>query len=408
MITVLLNPFFHRGQQQMGICCRPDKVLNTLIRKIKGVRWSRTHTCWYLPLSRENYTTVTERLKNAALIDTEVLKQYLVAKNNAGPGIVKPTQNTIVTKVSLSNCPVPKQPKARPHQQQLSDANNQAMNDFNQHLILKAYSPSTIRTYSGELVQFLYAIKSEPATGFTVARIKDYLQYCFVTLKLSESTVHSRMNALKFYYEQVLGREKFFWEIPRPKKPLLLPNVLGEREITNLFNALTNIKHKAILFTAYSAGLRVSEAVGLRIKDIDSDRMQIKVAGAKGKKDRYVGLSPIVLDILRNYIKKINPRPVNYLFEGSATGVPYATRTAQKIFQRAKNIAGIRKDVSFHSLRHSFATHLLEKGIDIRFIKDLLGHFDIRTTERYTHVRKDTLINITSPLDDLWLKGDIL
>jgi site-specific recombinase XerD len=136
--------------------------------------------------------------------------------------------------------------------------------------------------------------------------------------------------------------------------------------------------------------------------------MQIKIVAAKGKKDRYVGLSPIVLDILRNYIKKIKPRPVDYLFEGEKAGEQYSSRSAQKIFQRAKEIAGIRKDISFHSLRHSFATHLLEKGIDIRFIKDLLGHFDIRTTERYTHVRKDTLINITSPLDDLWLKGDIL
>ena len=151
-----------------------------------------------------------------------------------------------------------------------------------------------------------------------------------------------------------------------------------------------------------------SEAVCLRIKDIDSDRMQIKIVAAKGKKDRFVGLSPVVLDILRNYIKKIKPRPLDYLFEGEKAGTPYANRSAQKIFQRAKELAGIRKDVSFHSLWHSFATHLLEKGIDIRFIKDLLGHFDIRTTERYTHVRKDTLINITSPLDDLWLKGDNL
>ena len=203
-------------------------------------------------------------------------------------------------------------------------------------------------------------------------------------------------------------RDKFFWEIPRPKKPLQLPNVLGEKELTRLFNAITNIKHKAILFTAYSAGLRVSEAVALQLKHIDSDRMQLKIEAAKGKKDRVVGLSPVLLDILRAYIKKENPRPKVFLFEGERAGEAYSSRSAQKVFQRAKKNAGIRKEVSFHSLRHSFATHLLEKGIDIRFIKDILGHFDIRTTERYVHVRKDKLVNIVSPLDDLWLKGDIL
>jgi site-specific recombinase XerD len=224
---------------------------------------------------------------------------------------------------------------------------------------------------------------------------------------ITENTAHSRLNALKFYFEQVLGREKFFWEIPRPKKPFQLPNVLGEKEITNLFKALTNLKHKAILFTAYSAGLRVSETVNLKLQDIDSDRMQIKIRSGKGKKDRYVGLSPVLLDILRSYIRMSKPRPVKFLFESENPGEVYSSRSAQKIFQRAKEKAGIRKEVSFHSLRHSFATHLLEKGIDIRFIKDILGHFSIKTTERYLHLKKEQLIQIVSPLDDLWLKGEL-
>ena len=136
--------------------------------------------------------------------------------------------------------------------------------------------------------------------------------------------------------------------------------------------------------------------------------MQIKVENSKGKKDRYVTLSPVLLDVLREYIKGCKPRPKIYLFESDIEGEAYSSRSAQKVFQRAKQIAGIKKEVSFHSLRHSFATHLLEKGIDIRFIKDILGHFSIKTTERYTHVTKEKLIHISSPLDDLWLKGDIL
>jgi len=162
-----------------------------------------------------------------------------------------------------------------------------------------------------------------------------------------------------------------------------------------------------MLFTAYSAGLRVSEIVALKLAHIDSERMQILVENAKGKKDRYVNLSPMVLDILRAYIKQYSPRPKVYLFESEQTGDAYPSRTAQQIFSNAKNAAGIQKDVGIHSLRHSFATHLLDRGTDIRYIKDLLGHFDIRTTERYLHVSKHQLVNIISPLDELFKRNQI-
>ena len=256
-------------------------------------------------------------------------------------------------------------------------------------------------------MQFLQLIKDKPANEFTVQRIKDYLQYCFEKLKLSENTLHSSMNALKFYYEQVLKREKFFWEIPRPKKPFILPKLLNETELRKLFNAIANKKHKAILFTAYSAGLRVSEVANLKIHDIDSKRMQILIERAKGKKDRYVNLSPLLLDILRKYLLEYKPRPKLYLFESEQTFTAYPTRTLQQIFSTAKQKAGIGKEVGIHSLRHSFATHLLDKGTDIKYIKDLLGHFNIKTTERYLHVSKKQLVNIVSPFDDLWKKEEI-
>ena len=163
-----------------------------------------------------------------------------------------------------------------------------------------------------------------------------------------------------------------------------------------------------MLFLAYSAGLRVSEIVALKIADIDSGRMQIFVGRAKGKKDRYVTLSPVVLDILRQYIKECKPRPLLYLFESEQTNTAYPTRTVQQIFSNAKQKAGILKEVGIHSLRHSFATHLLEKGTDIKYIKELLGHFNIKTTERYLHVSKKQLVNIISPFDDLWNKEALI
>ena len=162
-----------------------------------------------------------------------------------------------------------------------------------------------------------------------------------------------------------------------------------------------------MLFTAYSAGLRVSEIVALQLKHIDSDRMQILIENAKGKKDRYVNLSPILLEILRDYIKNYSTRPTKFLFESEQTKEAFPIRTIQKIFQNAKKDAGIKKDTGIHGLRHSFATHLLEKGTDIKYIKEFLGHFNIKTTERYLHVSRKALVNIVSPLDDLHAKGKI-
>ena len=158
---------------------------------------------------------------------------------------------------------------------------------------------------------------------------------------------------------------------------------------------------------AYSAGLRVSEVTELQICHVDSDRMQLLISRSKGDKDRYVNLSPIVRDILRQYLRLSSPRPVKYLFEGMQPGIAYSDRSAEKVFENAKKKAGIIKEITFHCLRHSFATHLLEKGVDVKYIQEILGHFSIKTTMRYLHVRKETLVNVASPLDDLYNKGGI-
>lgn len=396
METIFLKPLYHREKECIGIYFNNNIRLNAVVKRLPGVKWSHNNTCWYLPLNRETYQNLCNVLKGLAILDATALRAYLEKRKAVTLTII-----TTYDKYSIKPVPTSKA-------WGLSKENFTALEKFIDQLKLKAYSVSTIRTYRNEFLQLLQVLKTKCVNDLTPDDLRRYMVYAMEKQGIKENTAHSRLNSLKFYFEQVLGREKFFWEIPRPKKPMQLPNVLGEKELARLFNALKNLKHKAILFTAYSAGLRVSEAVGLRISAIDSDRMQIKIEAAKGKKDRYVGLSPVLLDILRSYIKNSKPRPIKYLFESDNAGEAYSSRSAQKIFQRAKEIAGIRKEVSFHSLRHSFATHLLEKGIDIRFIKDILGHFDIRTTERYVHVKKEQLVQITSPLDDLWLKGDII
>jgi site-specific recombinase XerD len=289
----------------------------------------------------------------------------------------------------------------------LSKENLQALQRFIEQMKLKAYSASTIKTYRNEFLQLLHLLNTKSVADLTSDDLRRYFLYCFKKLRLTENTLHSRINAIKFYFEQVLGREKFFWEIPRPKKPLKLPKVLSEQEISRLFNAARFLKHKAILFTAYSAGLRVSEIVNLQWKHIDRQRGQILIEQAKGKKDRFVGLSPVLEDILIAYYRQCKVKPLKYVFESDVQGEPYSARSAQAVFQQSKLKAGIKKEVGFHSLRHSFATHLLEKGTDVRFIQELLGHFSIKTTTRYLHVAKEKLVIIESPLDSLWKQGGI-
>ncbi|MGN6533992.1 MAG: tyrosine-type recombinase/integrase [Ginsengibacter sp.] len=409
MQTVILKPLQHRGQECIGIYFAKNVSIQSVIQKNGFCKWSKTHGCWYTACTGENYLRLKTALENKAELEITELKKFLLEKKKNNPSKPSSLENKAVSTTEINRNPVA---AAKSLLQQnagfiLSKDNSAALQLYNQHLVLKAYSPSTIRTDDNEFRQFLHTIKDKPAASFSSARLKDYFQYCYAILKLSENTLHSRINAMKFYYEQVLGREKFFWEIPRPKKPLLLPKLLNEDELRKLFNALANKKHKAMLFTAYSAGLRVSEVVNLKIADIDSQRMQIFIERAKGKKDRYVNLSPILLDILRNYLKEYKPRPKVYLFESEQTFSAYPTRTAQQVFANAKKKAGIKKEVGIHSLRHSFATHLLDKGTDIKFIKDLLGHFNIKTTERYLHVSKEKLVNIVSPFDDLWKKEGI-
>ena len=388
MEIVKTTNFYHREKECIGFFFEKDAKFQGKLQKLLCAKWSATHKCWYCEKNDRNLSKIKNDLnitvdENAKEKEINKIPPIELLKNTA----------SLLT---------PKKASTENKQVWLSAENKNALTQYNQLLNLKGYSKSTQKTYVSEFTQFLNLLKQLAAADFSVVRLKDYFEYCYTTLGLSENSLHSKINALKFYYEQVLGRESFFWEIPRPKKHLILPKVLGEAELIRLFDAPTNLKHKAILFTAYSAGLRVSEVINLRMQDIDRERGQLFIYCSKGKKDRYVRLSPLLLDILESYYKKCNPRPKNYLFEGTKAGEPYSTRSAQTIFSDARKKAGISKQLSFHSLRHSFATHMLEKGVDVKYIKDILGHFDIKTTERYLHIKREFLINIDSPLDSLY------
>ena len=269
---------------------------------------------------------------------------------------------------------------------------------YQEHLVLKGYSPNTMRTYSTEFAQLLYVLKGNPDQDLTPERLRSYFLYCHEKLKLSESEIHSRMNAVKFYFEQVLHRQKMFFDIPRPKKKLLLPKMMNKAEIKKIIAATENPKHSLILKVCYGMGLRVSEVVGIKLTDIDNADKLVRIEQGKGKKDRIAVLPESLLPELREYY--LTYRPKVYLFEGK-DGEAYSVRSAQAVFKKAMERAGIKKKIGIHGVRHSFATHLLETGTDIRFIQELLGHNSIKTTQIYTHVTDLSKSKIISPLDSL-------
>ncbi|WP_299129219.1 tyrosine-type recombinase/integrase [uncultured Winogradskyella sp.] len=276
--------------------------------------------------------------------------------------------------------------------------NRQAFLNLNEQLSLKGYSPSTKRIYIAEFMHLLDLLDDYDVKDLSPKRLKDYFLYCIKIEKMSERKLNGKINAIKFYFEQVLNRPKMFFDIPRPKKPLTLPKMLSKSEVKKLFRVTTNLKHKIALQLTYGMGLRVSEVVRLKLTDIDSKRMVVHLNGAKGKKDRYVPLPESVLPLLREYY--ITYKPKEFLLEGQYGGV-YARSSLQQVFKKAMRKARIKKNIGIHGLRHSYATHLLESGADMRFIQELLGHNSIKTTQVYTKVTPRSMSKIKSPLDTL-------
>lgn len=351
-LDVHYEPAIHKDQKVIFIRFAYDKGLIEKVKQLTGVKWSQSNRAWYV--------------RDTA----QYRQQFGLAPKPAGADALD----------------------------KIDPVNHAAYQSLIETLQLKAYSKNTIRTYSNEFAQLLQVLKTYNVEDLTADRLRSYFLYCINTLKLSENTLHSRINAVKFYFEQVLRREKFFFEIPRPKKPGILPKAINARDIQRLFDACTNLKHNTMLKLCYGMGLRVSEVVNLKITDIDSKNMQVLIERGKGKKDRYVNLPDSILEQLRTYF--LTYKPQKYFFEGQYGG-QYSTRSVQKVFQDAMKKAKINKDVGIHGLRHSFATHLLEAGTDIAFIQELLGHKDIKTTLRYTHVSKHSIKKIKSPLDNL-------
>lgn len=353
------EPIIHNGTARIALHFNYSKEANERVRQLAGAQWSNTLKAWHVP-------------------DNDVYrKQFKLPARNIT------AQHLAIRKESLLR---------------LTPTDQQHLLDFENLLRIKKYSESTLKNYRNEFGVFL-----QTATGrvdidlLTEAQLSGYLLYLIEKKNYGESRLNTAVSVLKFYYEKVSHKPRLHFDLPRPRKRHPLPKVIDKQSVLKLLSAPDNTKHKTMLMCAYAAGLRVSEVAHLKLTDIDSKRMTIHIEQGKGKKDRYVMLSEKLLNQLRLYFKEYKPK--EYLFEGQYGGA-ITTRTIQKIFTDAKQKVGINQKVGIHSLRHSFATHLHESGIDIKYIGDLLGHKDVKTTSIYTHVSKREIGKIKSPLDE--------
>jgi len=242
-------------------------------------------------------------------------------------------------------------------------------------------------------------VQDKPIDQITEKEIRIYLLHLVDDKRISRNYLNQVISAIKFVYRYILKRPCCVADLPRPKEERVLPVVLSRLEIIRIFQTLRNLKHRALLILAYSSGLRVSEVVRLKIRDVDVERGMIHICKAKGKKDRYVPLSSVAYKALQAYQKSYQPQ--NWLFEGQRQGRHLTERSVQKIVRKAVAKAQLTKQATMHTLRHSFATHLLEDGTDLRFIQELLGHYSPETTMRYTHIAKTNAQNVKSPLDHI-------
>ncbi|NOU62224.1 tyrosine-type recombinase/integrase [Marinifilum caeruleilacunae] len=352
---ILLSSDFHRNQKVVKITFDYNNRILGLLRKHFPAKWSQTKKCWWIIREKFDY----KRFKEIFSPIAEIM----------------PVENKEPEKIETA---LPK--------------------GYLEKLEQKRYSPQTIKIYTHYFKDFLIYFDGKELADIGFDEINAYLHKLIKEQNISSSQQNQRINSIKFYYEKVLGRTKEYYKIERPHKEKTLPDVLSKEEIYKMIQLTQNIKHRCIIALIYSCGLRRSEAINMQLTDIDSKRMLVKVRAAKGKKDRYVQLSTYTLELLRDYYRYEQPK--KWIFEG-VNGAQYSAASILNVVKFAAKRAKIKKRVFPHILRHSFATHHLEQGTDLRYIQEWLGHGSSKTTERYTHVSKKDFIKFKNPIDDL-------
>lgn len=355
MKTIHCSIIERQGVRRVKLVFPFDRQLIEKVKTLPGRAWSESTKCWHLPYRSD----------------------YLACLKKAFAGLAEILPDNPATADNDKHDLPP---------------------EYLEQLKLKRYSRSTIKNYLAHFQRFINAHPGRDLDTITPREIRHYLTKLIEEKSISASYQNVAINAIKFYYEQVLGQARQVYELPRAKKEKKLPLVLSPEEVARLIASIDNLKHRTMMALIYSGGLRLSELLNLKPGDIDSQRNLVAIRGGKGKKDRMTLLSGRILKMLRDYYREYRPKV--WLFEGPDNG-KYHARSVQAIFHRAKQKANIAKSATVHTLRHSFATHLLEQGTDLRYIQALLGHSSPKTTEIYTHVSNQAISKIKSPLDNL-------
>ena len=349
------------------------------LKRFSMARYSKVRDCYLLPATPFVMDSLFLQFESTGIVIESLLpKNYLNKRNLPN----KKQLDLSKTKKSLLDL-VPEQ--AQPYLSKMIDT-----------LLALNYSSSTLRTYCGAFIQFLRHFEYRNPESINREEIIRFLG-SLMERGLSATSGHSMVNGVQFYYQQVLGKLDFNFVLPRPKKEKKLPVVLTMEECLQIFKVVDNPKHKLLLLIGYGAGLRVSEIVSLKWSDILFEEHKIHVKNAKGKKDRMVMLPYSIVTSLQLYRELYNGK--HYVFDGQFAGEPYSTGSVQQVMRNALKLTGLEKKATVHTLRHSFATHLLENGTDIRYIQQFLGHSSIKTTTVYTHLTKTAVDKIQSPLD---------
>jgi integrase/recombinase XerD len=369
----------HKGEARLLAEFAYDTELIRLIKTLPDATWSQQHKAWHLPDIPGRIAELLNLFKGIASVDYKGLKTTVATGSSI----------TVLKQQEKSALP------------ELHGAVKNKISVFESWLRSKRYSASTIKTYSDSLQTFLryYSGKNieEIGNDDLVKFNNDYI----LANSLSSSFQNQVVNAVKLFYKTAENRKIDIELIHRPRREHLLPNVLSKEEVAAILSAPVNIKHRAMLSLIYACGLRRSELLNLKPADVNSGRKLLIIRQGKGRKDRIVPLSEKVIAMLRAYYKAY--RPVLWLFEGQKPGEQYTGGSLQEVLKQSLEKAKITKPVTLHWLRHSYATHLLESGTDLRYIQELLGHKSSKTTEIYTHVSQKSIEQIKTPFDDLEL-----
>lgn len=357
---IFLEQKTHRKENQLLIQFSYHKKLIALVRSIKGSHWSKSLNTWYIKYSQENLQTILTFFKDITIVDTSKLhKKELFTRN-------------------------------------LTNEQKNLLNNFYLFLKGKRYSQSTIKTYTFFIADFINFYRKTPLNNLTNRAVELFIENVFITRNYSISTQRQFISALKIFIVFYPHTEINDLVLERPKKSRKLPSVLSQEEVLKIISSTQNLKHRAILVLIYSYGLRISELVNLELTDFHIQRKQLVIKNGKGRKDRYVSLADSFIPLLSNYYHSYKPK--FYFVEGQKGG-KYSTESVRQFLKKSCVKANIKKTVTPHTLRHSYATHLLENGVDIRYIQSLLGHAKPETTMIYTHVRRKDLMEIQNPLD---------